>query len=603
MAFTVLNSNVTVNVQHAIRTSSERENPAQETWAYMEQTYNPRDCGRQIALQQELTFFAMLPGERAPDYLNRANALRSQLKSVNYELDEQKFCLHIIQGLTAEWDSVRDRLEQEDDLTEKAVSKMLMSKQNTWDTKSRQDALFRSHTRTIGNFHAQPTRAPTPHEVDIRPTSPGLNGRRPSRTTSWKRKQQPTASTNRCYCCKEPGHGWLACRRRTPNWKSSLSDKETARQSTNPPSRGPKGSRGGDSSNGGSTSTMGSSNVPRHMGHATRVPRCTLRPEVKDHKDSGTWLLDSGCSAHMSFEKDAFQSLRPLREPVEILVGNNEKIPAMGEGDVPLDTEHGSIMLRNVLYAPHLAANLISYTCLMKRRCVINNSTTGVTICATDGGEVFTADEWQGMLRANVKSHRFPLVEEFNDDTSKTREEPETRRSLRLKEDSTGSLVKTNPNPPRALMIKTGTNNPSMRHELARGHKSLIKDGPRTQGVARQRMRERIDNEATMAVGAINAPPTQVAVHGTAQSEFDDRAQDLAQEEQAVQDPAQEVQVVQDPVQTEQAVPDSAHDEQIDEDPAYDERAVEEPVEDTQDDAPRHETQASVPKQQDDGGD
>ena len=64
----------------------------------------------------------------------------------------------------------------------------------------------------------------------------------------------------------------------------------------------------------------------------------------------------------MTYQGSAFSELRPLKEPIDVIVGNNEVIPAEAEGDVPLQTKGGQVVLVNVLYIPKLAANLVSYT-------------------------------------------------------------------------------------------------------------------------------------------------------------------------------------------------------------------------------------------------
>jgi hypothetical protein len=82
----------------------------------------------------------------------------------------------------------------------------------------------------------------------------------------------------------------------------------------------------------------------------------------------------------MSYDESAFQETRALKEPVDVVVGNNAVIPAEVEGDVPLKTMGGTVVLVNVLYVPQLAANLVSCTRLMKKGCLISNTTTGVKV-------------------------------------------------------------------------------------------------------------------------------------------------------------------------------------------------------------------------------
>lgn len=64
----------------------------------------------------------------------------------------------------------------------------------------------------------------------------------------------------------------------------------------------------------------------------------------------------------MSFDEKAFSYLELLTRRVEVVVGNNATIRAIGVGTVPLDTPGGLVYLHNMLLVPDLAANLISYT-------------------------------------------------------------------------------------------------------------------------------------------------------------------------------------------------------------------------------------------------
>ena len=76
------------------------------------------------------------------------------------------------------------------------------------------------------------------------------------------------------------------------------------------------------------------------------------------------WIVDSGCSRHMTYYKEAFSELYPLRDPITIGTANGARIQAISEGEVPLrvivgDSER-TILLTRVLYVPKLAGSLIS---------------------------------------------------------------------------------------------------------------------------------------------------------------------------------------------------------------------------------------------------
>jgi len=137
-----------------------------------------------------------------------------------------------------------------------------------------------------------------------------------------------------------------------------------------------------------------------------QVHQCHLSPIGR--REKGVWLLDSGCSIHMTFDMTAFRKLKPLEKEVEILVGNNVFIQAEGQGDIPLDTPQGPVLLTDVLLVPELSSNLVSYTRLMQRGCTIVSTPTGVTVFEEYGGLLLTANEKGGMLcvKATQRKHK-----------------------------------------------------------------------------------------------------------------------------------------------------------------------------------------------------
>ena len=84
------------------------------------------------------------------------------------------------------------------------------------------------------------------------------------------------------------------------------------------------------------------------------------------------WLLDSGCSNHITHNKSLFQSYPDLLPPLQssIEVGNGEKAKVMGKGSVTIylriDNMKKTCQLSNVLYAPDLDYNLISISTIDK---------------------------------------------------------------------------------------------------------------------------------------------------------------------------------------------------------------------------------------------
>ena len=71
---------------------------------------------------------------------------------------------------------------------------------------------------------------------------------------------------------------------------------------------------------------------------------------------SNTWIIDSGASDHMTYDKSYFNELSP--PPVSYVTNaNGEAFPVLGQGSVHITP---SLQLHNVLYVPDLSHHLIS---------------------------------------------------------------------------------------------------------------------------------------------------------------------------------------------------------------------------------------------------
>ena len=71
---------------------------------------------------------------------------------------------------------------------------------------------------------------------------------------------------------------------------------------------------------------------------------------------SNTWIIDSGASDHMTYDKSYFHELSP--PPVSYVTNaNGEAFPVLGKGSVHITP---TLQLHNVLYVPDLSHHLIS---------------------------------------------------------------------------------------------------------------------------------------------------------------------------------------------------------------------------------------------------
>lgn len=79
-----------------------------------------------------------------------------------------------------------------------------------------------------------------------------------------------------------------------------------------------------------------------------------------DQKAKYVWVLDSGCTFHMTSRRDWFVDLQD-NGGTTILLGDDHSVQSQGQGSIRINTHGGTIkVLNNVRYVPDLRRNLIS---------------------------------------------------------------------------------------------------------------------------------------------------------------------------------------------------------------------------------------------------
>ena len=101
------------------------------------------------------------------------------------------------------------------------------------------------------------------------------------------------------------------------------------------------------------------------------------------------WIVDSGATRNMCNNKDYFDKLVELNNPIRIKLGDGREVCAVAIGTVTLevnlpDRRVESFLLRNVLYVPSLAYNLISVAQLDKEGKHTVFSNNSCRICCSD---------------------------------------------------------------------------------------------------------------------------------------------------------------------------------------------------------------------------
>lgn len=81
---------------------------------------------------------------------------------------------------------------------------------------------------------------------------------------------------------------------------------------------------------------------------------------------SESWLIDSGCTNHMTFDKTLFKELKATAM-TKVRIGNGGYIAAKGKGTIAMTTSSGTKTISDVLYVPDIDQNLLSVGQLIEK--------------------------------------------------------------------------------------------------------------------------------------------------------------------------------------------------------------------------------------------
>jgi len=166
------------------------------------------------------------------------------------------------------------------------------------------------------------------------------------------------AFQGKCFNCGKPGHKKANCR---------------SRKSAESPSTGPLETPGGG---------RGLSPGPKINANSAVEASWIATTGDSYSGDDLLWIVDSGCSRHMTFCKEAFTEYSALNTPIRVNTASGACITAIAEGTIQLSVAVNgakrTVALTKVLHVPKLTGSLIS---------VLQLQDKGITVRTTVGPE------------------------------------------------------------------------------------------------------------------------------------------------------------------------------------------------------------------------
>jgi hypothetical protein len=110
-----------------------------------------------------------------------------------------------------------------------------------------------------------------------------------------------------------------------------------------------------------------------------------------------SWLIDSGCTNHMTYDKALFKHLEGT-EVKWVRIGNGEHISVKGKGTIAITSYTGTKTLTDVLYVPEINQNLLSVGQLLEK---------GFKVIFEDKNCIIKDPAGQEMFKVKMKSKSF----------------------------------------------------------------------------------------------------------------------------------------------------------------------------------------------------
>lgn len=334
---------------------------SKEIWEKLNEVHEKKSSASKLMMQREFFDLRMNDNEKAEDYVARAEYLYGQMKEVGINsIDEVS---KVVNGLPkrflnfiSNWSNIPAHEQKLSILSPRLMAEELLHLH--FKRPESGSALVGEHSRTTKKFNK-----PKP-DFDPNKNKQGAN--------SGNYKKGGKKQVKKCYLCNQNGHWRPEC-----PLKSAID--AAIRNSSNDIS--------------------------------------SSRTNKKDHKSgaivaevnkffgkSNEWIVDSGATEHMSFNRGSFTDYEVLGRPKTVKFEDDSYGEGIGFGTVNVETENGiEFSLTKVLYIPQLRRKLLSISAATKLGTKGEISCDSILLKSKRGTILFKAKESNGLYKLNLR--------------------------------------------------------------------------------------------------------------------------------------------------------------------------------------------------------
>ncbi|KAL1564721.1 Integrase catalytic domain-containing protein [Salvia divinorum] len=291
-----------------------KETTAAGVWLKLESLYMTKSLANRLYMKQRLYSYRFAENRTISEQLDQFNKFVDDLEDIDVSLDDEDKAIILLNALPQSYDQLKDAMlyGRETSITLLEVQSALKSKE------------FQKHNSGVQDSHSE---ALNISKYKGKKQGLKMKGGKPQQP---KAKDNPQKETRECFWCKKPGHLKKNCFA----WKKKIAEGQDNQEVVD-------------------------------LVEEVQQP-LVLNVIQGDIKDS--WIMDSGCSFHMSAHREWFQNLEAAQGCV--LLGNDQTCQIMGIGNIKMQLDDGSSMiLTEVRYIPDIKRNLISLGVLELKGC------------------------------------------------------------------------------------------------------------------------------------------------------------------------------------------------------------------------------------------
>ncbi len=302
---------------------------AKEMWKAITDVFERHTLLNKLSARRKFYTVTMDKGEKMLTYLNRVKQLASTLKSMNVDIDDKEIAMAALNGLPSNYESLivaLDALGNDDDTFtfDLVKSRLLQEEQRSND---RENVI------------------PTPRPSALVGLSGSSNG------------GQKKYANYRCSNCGNLGHTEKVCWGKDINGKRPTKPNFVNKTKSNDPGN--------------------SAHVVEHKHSSDQIISesdfVCLMAKINSSafpKRASSWITDSGCTAHICFDRSMFATYEPITD-MSVEMGTKATADVAGRGTVILSMKCGSEFkvrkLEKVLHVPTFEFSLLSVSTLDKR--------------------------------------------------------------------------------------------------------------------------------------------------------------------------------------------------------------------------------------------